>query len=132
MPRDIKELLGIPLNICRLHGGYYYCCTCVYNNSMLDLVSIRHILKKNKDKLFNSYSLIELGIFGSAVRGENSINSDLDILVEFLPDSKITLFDYIDLKTELSSILGYKIDLVQKSGLKPYIGKQILSEVEFI
>ena len=45
---------------------------------------------------------------------------------------EISLFDFLELEEELSRILGVEVDLVEKSGLKPNIGKQILNEVIYI
>jgi len=49
--------------------------------------------------------------------------------VEFESDAKISLLDFVKLENYLGDLLGVKIDLVEKSALKPRIGKQILSEV---
>ncbi len=54
------------------------------------------------------------------------LNSDLDLLVEF--DTTPTLFSFIRLENELSQLLGVKVDLVMKDGLKPALGTQILAE----
>ena len=66
---------------------------------------------------------------GSYLRGEAKEGSDLDILVEFKPDAKISLLEFVELENYLSDLLGVKVDLVEKSALKPRIGKRILSEV---
>ncbi len=49
--------------------------------------------------------------------------------MEFEENAPVSLFDFIDIENELSDLLGVKVDLVEKKGLKPYIGKRILSEV---
>jgi predicted nucleotidyltransferase len=68
-----------------------------------------------------------LGVFGSYVRGEQTGESDLDVLVEF--DEAPGLFEYVKLEYYLSDLLGVKVDLVTRTGLKPKIGKHILNEV---
>jgi predicted nucleotidyltransferase len=70
-----------------------------------------------------------IGIFGSYVRGEEKRRSDLDILVEFEESAELSLSDFIKLENYLSEELGVKVDLVEKSILKPRIGKHILGEV---
>jgi len=47
--------------------------------------------------------------------------------VEF--DRAPTFFRYVELKDELSELLGVKVDLVMKSALRPEIGRRILDEV---
>jgi uncharacterized protein len=85
------------------------------------------ILRQHLPELREKYSVNYLGIFGSYIRGEQTTESDLDILVKF--DQKPGLFKYIELEDYLSDLLGVKVDLVMKSALKPNIGKRILSEV---
>jgi len=96
------------------------------------LDEIKSILKKHEKRLKEKYKIKEIGIFGSYVRGEARESSDVDILVEFEPDARISLLDFVELENYLSDILGVKVDLVEKSALKPRIGKQILSEVIYI
>ena len=67
-----------------------------------------------------------LGIFGSYVRHENRIDSDLDLLVTF--DRTPGLFRLIELENYLGDLLGVRVDLVLKDSLKPAIGRQILAE----
>ena len=93
---------------------------------------IKKILKEHKKELREKYGIEEIGIFGSYLRGEAKKESDVDILVEFKPDAKISLLDFVKLENYLSNLLGVKVDLVEKSALKPRIGKQILSEVIYI
>ena len=78
--------------------------------------------------LCRSYSVRELSIFGSAARGEMRPDSDIDMLVEFLPDAGTDLVDYAGLMLDLSELLGRKVDLVSKNGLKPLIRDSVLNE----
>jgi hypothetical protein len=79
--------------------------------------------------LQREYHVSEIGLFGSVIREEATIQSDLDILVSFTepPD----LFTFIRLEQYLTDKLGIKVDLVLKDSLKPHIGKYILSEVVY-
>ena len=83
--------------------------------------------------LCKKYSINELSIFGSSVRGDFTENSDVDILVSFNKDSKITLFDIMDLENEFSQLLKREVDIVEKESLKNPIRKsRILSTREII
>jgi len=93
---------------------------------------IKEILKKHEEELKEKYGVKEIGIFGSYLRGEAKEESDLDILVEFKPEAKISLLDFVELENYLSDLLGVKVDLVEKSALKPRIGKRILAEVVYV
>ncbi len=95
----------------------------------LSLEMIINILKEHKEELKEKYEVKEIGIFGSYVRGEYKGKSDLDILVEFEEDAKIGLLKFVNMENYLSELIGVKVDLVEKSTLKPRIGKHILKEV---
>jgi predicted nucleotidyltransferase len=96
------------------------------------LEEIKNILKKHKEELKKKYGVKEIGIFGSYVRGENKKSSDLDILVEFEEYAKIDLIKFVEFENYLSELLGIKVDLVDKTTLKPAIGKHILKEVIYL
>lgn len=81
-------------------------------------------------QLEDRYNVKYIGLFGSYVRGEQTAESDLDILVEF--SKTPTLFQFINLENYLSDTLGIKVDLVMKDSLKPNIGKHILNEVRAV
>lgn len=102
------------------------------NMKQKTIEEIRKILEIHKEELREKYRVLEIGIFGSYMRGEQVENSDIDILIEFNPDARISLFDFIELEDYLSNLLGVKVDLVEKSALKPRIGKHILNEVVYL
>jgi hypothetical protein len=68
------------------------------------------------------------GIFGSFVRGEESSDSDVDILVEFSPTADISLLEVAGLKVDLEEALGRKVDLVQYEAIRPELKEYILPE----
>ena len=78
--------------------------------------------------LAERYGVETLEVFGSYVRDTQHRESDLDVLVDF-DDRPITLLQFIALERELSDQLGVKVDLVERSSLKPTIGRHILEEV---
>jgi len=94
---------------------------------MKTLDEILKILEQQRDFIRDKYKVKEIGIFGSYVRGEAKKTSDVDILVEF--EKTPSLLKFIELENYLSDTLGVKVDLVEKKGLKPRIGKYILQEV---
>lgn len=72
------------------------------------------------------YGVVRAGVFGSSARAEARPDSDLDILVEFEPGR--TLFDLVDLKDELCSMLGREADVVTYASLHPLIRERVLRE----
>ena len=74
----------------------------------------------------------QLGLFGSTVRGENTPKSDIDILIDFAAGQE-TYLNFINACNILQNAFGNtKLDVVTVKGLSPYIGKAILSEVEYV
>lgn len=57
-------------------------------------------------------------------------DSDIDILVEFVPDSSIDLLQFSGLTLDLSKLFGRKVDLVSKPALKPRIRDSILQQAQ--
>ena len=96
------------------------------------LEEIREILARHREELKERFRVKEIGIFGSYVRGEEKEGSDLDVLVEFEEDAKLSLLDVVGLEIALSDLLGVKVDLVEKKNLKPHIGERILKEVIYV
>lgn len=84
-------------------------------------------LKQQMPELSARYRIKSLGIFGSYLRNEQRLRSDLDVLVDFseTPD----LFALMDLERHLVNLLGVKVDLVTRKSLRGRIGERILSEV---
>ncbi|MEA5465555.1 nucleotidyltransferase family protein [Leptothoe sp. PORK10 BA2] len=97
-----------------------------------ELEQVKTQLLELKPMLQEAYHITELGIFGSYVRGEQTVFSDVDILVDFDPSFRLDLLTYGRIEDEISEILEKKVDLVMKRGLKPNIGKNILREVIYL
>jgi predicted nucleotidyltransferase len=83
-------------------------------------------------ELCRRYQVRELSLFGSAARGEMRPESDIDLLVEFLPNAKVDLVDHAGLMLDLAQVLGRKVDLVSKRGLKPLIRDSVLAEARLL
>lgn len=88
--------------------------------------------QRKLEELCRRYRVRELSVFGSAARGEMRPDSDVDLLVEFLPDAGIDLIDHAGMMLELSQLLGRNVDLVSKKGLKPLIRASVLQEARLL
>ena len=97
---------------------------------MKQLNKLKEILQEHKATLKAEFGVIEIGLFGSYIKGNQKKDSDVDILVDF--EKAIDIFTYVYLKNHLSDLLGVKVDLVKKKALKPKIGERILSETVYI
>ena len=65
-------------------------------------------------------------IFGSVVRGQADVQSDIDLLVTMEPGR--SLLDHATLWLEIQELLGYNVDVVSEAGLKPRIRERVLQE----
>lgn len=71
-----------------------------------------------------------LALFGSAARGDAGDDSDVDLLVDFR--HPVGLFEFLDLKGYLESLLGCRVDLGRPDSLKPQLRAAILEEAVYV
>ncbi len=95
---------------------------------MLD--SVLEALRSLMPELRERYDVDTLEVFGSRVRGDADLDSDIDVLVTFTrtPD----LLTFIALEDELSDKLGARVDLVMRRSLKARLRDRILSEAVLV
>jgi predicted nucleotidyltransferase len=96
---------------------------------MASLIDIIKILRENKAMLKQNYSVTKLGLFGSYVRGDNSENSDIDILADF---EKSPGLEFVDLADELEKLLNVKVDLVSRYAIHDRFMKYIEKEIMYV
>ena len=87
-------------------------------------------LKAEKEYLNKNFKIIRLGVFGSFVRGDETPDSDIDILVEF---SEVPgMIEFFSTEEYLEKLLNRKIDLVRETAIRPELRESIMSEVIFL
>jgi predicted nucleotidyltransferase len=64
------------------------------------------------------WNVSELALFGSVLRDDFRHDSDVDVLLTWAPDARISLFDYGPMREELEAMFGRKVDLVSKRGIE--------------
>ena len=97
---------------------------------MKTLDEILKILKANMVTFHEDYRVTSLGIFGSYARGEQSEESDVDILIDY--EKAPPLSKLVELRILLRELTGMEIDLVTKNGLKPRIQEQVFADVIYV
>ena len=92
----------------------------------------REVLKALTDhsQQLKQLGVRNVGLFGSFVRGDQTADSDVDLLVQFEPDRK-SFDNFMSLATFLEELLQRRVEIVTTEALSPYIGPHILSEVEY-
>lgn len=99
---------------------------------MIDTSNILNYLKINKDRLKQDYHLTQIGLFGSMARGEQTENSDIDLVVEFEPNTDDLFSLKIKLRNEIQSHFGRPVDICRLKYIKPVFKKQIQAEIKYI
>jgi predicted nucleotidyltransferase len=74
----------------------------------------------------------ELSLFGSRTRGDNRPDSDVDLFVDFIPNSHVDLIQFSELQLELQLLLGIHVHLLSRGGLKPRIKDRVLGEAKSV
>ena len=90
-----------------------------------------NIPQSKLDAFCRAHGIRRLALFGSVLRNDFTDSSDVDVLVEFLPDVKVGLA-FIRLQDELSDLLGRSVDLNTPGSLSRYFRDQVLREAEDI
>ena len=83
--------------------------------------------KKKIASLARQYGARHLRVFGSVARGEDSVDSDIDFLVDF-PRGYDLFRQRMPLAQALQDLLEQPIDLIPEHELNPYIREQVLRE----
>ena len=77
------------------------------------------------------HGIKKLSLFGSILRDDFRPDSDVDVLVIFAPDAKVSLFDLVDMQDELKAIFKREVDLIEKQAIlesKNYIRRKSILE----
>jgi predicted nucleotidyltransferase len=91
------------------------------------------IPKKQLADLCQRWKIKELGVIGWVLSEAIEPDMDIDVLVQFFPDARWSLFDMVAVQEELKALLGRTVNLVELEGLRnPYRRKSILSNVEIV
>jgi predicted nucleotidyltransferase len=75
--------------------------------------------------LLKEFDVVTAGVFGSYARGEETPESDVDILVDF--SKPVGLLNVVRLERTISEILKKPVDLVTRASLSPYLKNDVIS-----
>lgn len=85
----------------------------------------------NNSEVIKSYGVYSLGVFGSFMKGTFNDKSDVDLLVDFVPEKK-SFDNFMDLSFFLEELLGRNVEIVTPQSLSKFIGPHILKEVQHV
>jgi uncharacterized protein len=100
--------------------------------------NIRQDRRMNKDEVINKLrahepelkaaGIVRLAVFGSVARGDNSPESDVDLLADFDKTKRYTLLTMGRLENRLADLLGTRVDLSSPEWLKESVKNRVLEE----
>jgi predicted nucleotidyltransferase len=97
---------------------------------MQNTKEILDTIRQSKQHLTSMFKLREVGVFGSAIRGEQRDGSDIDVLVDL--DAHADLLDLIGIGQYLEELLHAKVDVVPRAALRQEFREQVLREVCYL
>jgi predicted nucleotidyltransferase len=69
-------------------------------------------------RLCQRWRITELALFGSVLRPDFRLDSDIDLLVTFAPDAAWSGWDWVTIEAELAALFGRKVDLVERAAVE--------------
>ena len=78
------------------------------------------------------HGIRKLSIFGSVLTSEFNPESDIDLLVEYLPNRRVTYLDMVQQETQLTEMIGQKVDLRTPMELSRHFRKAVLTSAQVI
>lgn len=86
---------------------------------------------REHEPMVRARGVAHVALFGSRARGEENSESDTDILIEFDPSARVTVFDYAGVKHEISCLFSGSVDVIDRSGLKPRLAQSVESDAVY-
>lgn len=99
---------------------------------MVNKENILSFLQIKKETFLTDYQLVKLGLFGSFARDEATKDSDIDLLIEFQPNTPHLSEKKAKIKALIKQQFSREVDLCREKYIKPYFKKQILKSVIYV
>ena len=81
------------------------------------------------EEFCKKWQITEFALFGSAARGELRPESDIDVMVTFAPGAKMTLFDVMEIESELGEMFGREVDVLTTKDIRnPFRRRSIMRD----
>lgn len=99
---------------------------------MINDEKLNGFLIANKERLIRDYHLTKIGYFGSFARGEETEHSDIDLVVEFQPNTPDLYSLKNKLRNEIQSKFNRPVDICRLKYIKPFFRNRIQSEIKYV
>ena len=97
----------------------------------LSLSSVIDHLQRHKQFMRDRFGVTRIGVFGSLVRGDSTLASDVDIVVEMEGDRK-NIHSFLQLKRFLENGISRRVDLGFEHALKPAVRERIRKHIIYV
>lgn len=99
---------------------------------MITRKEILDFLKEKEDYLKSTFNLTKLGLFGSYALNQQHEASDIDLIVEFKPNTSDLHYKKQQIRLFVGSHFGKKVDLCREKYIKPYFRETILNSAIYV
>lgn len=99
---------------------------------MIEQSNILGYLKANKERLMREYHLTRIGLFGSFSREDYHLASDIDLVVEFEPETQDLYLLKQNLRKEIQQIFDRPVDICRLKYIKPIFRSQIQQDIQYV
>lgn len=94
----------------------------------MPLDTILALLREKADAL-RFEGVAKLFVFGSRARGNARRDSDLDVLVEVMPDARLSLLDLIGVEHIIADATGLKVQATMRRSIPPAFAERIVDDL---
>ncbi|MGA2807470.1 MAG: nucleotidyltransferase domain-containing protein [Terracidiphilus sp.] len=93
----------------------------------MDKDSVIQMLRLHEPDL-KAAGIVHLRLFGSVARGDESAQSDIDLMADLDRSKRLTVFNLAHLENRLSDLLGVKADLAVFDSMKERVRARAIRE----
>lgn len=88
--------------------------------------------KEKLERFCREHNIQRLLLFGSVLTDKFGPDSDVDVLVDFEPGTRIGFIGFVRLEMDLCELIGRDVDLHTPNGLRPAVRETVLPEAEVL
>lgn len=86
---------------------------------------------REAENALRAKGVVHAGIFGSTARGDQHAQSDIDVIVDFDPSARITVYDYVGIKDDIAGLFEQPVDVIDRRGLKPHLRQPVARDLVY-
>ena len=84
---------------------------------------------RDAEPALRAKGVVHAAIFGSTARGDQREDSDVDIVIDFDPAARVTIYDYVAVRDDIAALFEQPVDVVDRAGLKPHLRQPVARDL---